>query len=154
MHALSPYLPRLTDRRGRIALLGLAIAAAAILLGSGPPRAEALCIARPEYGAWVNANRTSPGIASLRLIESQSCATFAQVWGKCSPTNCYWGQVRGSVTSSGKLYASYDQGYAKRKLWARMSGNRPGKLWVYWETDFVDPNRADYTKQEWFTRAG
>jgi hypothetical protein len=153
MRLLSPFLPRIADRRGRIALLAVAIAAAAMLLGSNPPRADALCIARPEYGAWINANRTSPGIASLRLIQGDSCGTFARVWGKCSPTNCAWGQVRGSVTSSGKLYAYYDQGFAKRKLWAKMSGKQPGKLWVYWETDFVDPNRADYSKHEWFVRA-
>ena len=101
MRALSPYLPRLTDRRGRVALVAVATAAAAMLLGSGPPRAEALCIARPEYGAWINANRTSPGIASLRLIQGDSCGTFAQVWGKCSPTNCDWGLERRRVPGLG-----------------------------------------------------
>lgn len=33
-----------------------------------------------------------------------------------------------------------------------MSSYRPGQLWVYWSTDFVDPGRADYSRHEWFVR--
>ena len=46
-----------------------------------------------------------------------------------------------------------DQGFAKRYVHARMSQHRPGQLWVHWRTDFVDPGRADYEKDEWFRRA-
>jgi hypothetical protein len=42
---------------------------------------------------------------------------------------------------------------SKPYVYATMSQYRPGQLWVYWRTDFVDPNRADYDLPEWFVRA-
>lgn len=75
------------------------------------------------------------------------------MFGKCHPTNCDWGWSRGTFRlSSGQVYGFYDQGFAKRHVYAKMSQFRPGQLWVYWRTDFVDPARPDYDLQEWFVR--
>ena len=49
-------------------------------------------------------------------------------------------------------FGFYDQGFAKRRVYAKMSAYRPGQLWVHWDTDFTDPSRADYSKDEWFIR--
>jgi hypothetical protein len=77
-----------------------------------------------------------------------------RVFGKCSPTNCDWGWSAGQFRlSSGHVYGFYDQGFAKRYVYAAMSQYRPGQLWVYWRTDFVDAGRADYERHEWFVRA-
>jgi len=76
------------------------------------------------------------------------------VFGKCSPTNCDWGWSKGEFRlNSGQIYGFYDQGFAKRYMYAKMSQYRPGQLWLYWRTDFVDPGRQDYDLQEWFVRA-
>jgi hypothetical protein len=121
-----------------------------------------------EYGDWVNADPTARGIARIELRDCQSVTTCSgtvctitydagwrmHVFGKCSPTNCDWGWSAGQFRlSSGHIYGYYDQGFAKRYVYAMMSQYRPGQLWVYWRTDFVDPNRADYDLQEWFVRA-
>jgi hypothetical protein len=45
--------------------------------------------------------------------------------------------------TSGHVYAFYNQGFAKRHVWARMSAYRPGQLWVYTWTDFTDPVRRE-----------
>ena len=151
--------------------LGLLIALTAsmlALLATAPDRAHAICAGHaPEYGVWVNADTAAPGIARIELRDCRSvthcegdvCSiTYdagwsMRLWGKCHPTDCDWGWSRSEFRlSSGHVYGFYDQGFAKRYVYAKTSQHRPGQLWVYWRTDFVDPNRADYTKQEWFVR--
>jgi hypothetical protein len=121
-----------------------------------------------EYGDWVNADPSMAGIARIELRDCQSVTVcngdicsitydagwIMHVFGKCSPTNCDWGWTQGQFRlSSGHIYGFYDQGFAKRYVWAKMSQYRPGQLWVDTWTDFVDPNRADYDHQDWFVRA-
>jgi hypothetical protein len=132
-------------------------------------RAKMICSGHAEeYGNWVNADPSTAGIARIELRDCQSvvvcngdiCTIYhdagwaTHVFGKCSPTNCDWGWSKAEFRlSSGHIYGYYDQGFAKRYVYAKMSQTYPGRLWVYWRTDFVDPNRQDYEKQEWFDRA-
>jgi hypothetical protein len=155
--------------RGRGVLLLAATAALMLLtLGAGAERAEALCSGHPpEYGSWVNADPNARGIARIQLQDCVSVTTCSgdtctivhdagwamHVWGKCHPTNCDWGWSAGAFPVSGRVFGYYNQGYAKKRVYAKMSQYRPGQLWVYWENDFVDPNRPDFTLQEWFVRA-
>jgi hypothetical protein len=161
-------LAGLNQRRTLLLLLGL-LATAMLVLGAGAQRAEALCSGHsPEFGTWVNADPSSGGIARIQTADCQSVTTCSgnicsttfdagwsmRVWGKCSPTNCDWGWSAGAFpTSSGQVFGFYDQGFAKRYVYAKMSAYRPGQLWVHWRTDFVDPARADYERDEWFVRA-
>lgn len=160
-------LARSTNRRF-VLLLGL-LAAATLALGAGAQRAEALCSGPPpEAGTWNNANPGTSGIARIQLADCQPVTTCSggvcstahdagwrmRVWGKCSPTNCDWGWTAGAFPdSAGKITGFYNQGFAKRYLVAKMSAYRPGQLWVHWRTDFTDPSRADYERDEWFVRA-
>lgn len=128
-----------------------------------------LCAGHPEeYGNWNNADPNANGIARIELRDCQpvtqcsgdicsityDAGWIMHVFGKCSPTNCDWGWSAGQFRlSSGQVYGFYDQGFAKRYVYAKMSQYRAGQLWVYWRTDFTDPNRADYEMQEWFVRA-
>jgi hypothetical protein len=148
-----------------MAMLVVAIAGAAAL-AVGEDRAAALCVAAHEEGVWVNTNSVSPGISRIELRACQPITTCdgdvctttydagwaMRVWGKCSPTDCYWGRVSARRLADGRVRGFYDQGFAKRYVYARMSQYRPGQLWVFWRTDFTDPSRPDYTKQEWFRK--
>lgn len=134
----------------------------------GPVRPQ-LCSGHPvEYGDWVNADPNAGGVARVELRDCQPVTVCngnicrivydagwtMHVFGKCSPTNCDWGWSKPEFRlSSGHIYGFYDQGFAKRYMYAMMSQYRPGQLWIYWRTDFVDPNRPDYEMQEWFQRA-
>ena len=121
-----------------------------------------------DEGTWANVDANSPGIARIELRGCEPVTTCdgdvcsithdagwrTRAFGKCTPTNCDWGWSAGTFRlSSGKIYAYYNPGFAKRYVYSAMSQYRPGQLWVYWRTDFVDPSRADYEKHEWFTRA-
>ena len=136
-----------------------------MLVVSAPDRSvEALCAAQEEDGSWTN---TDPNTRSLTRIQLRFVCQdqilngqpyppgppwYTHVFGKCSPTDCDWGEVGAQRLSSGHIYAYYDQGFAKRHVWARMSQFRPGQLWVYTFTDFTDPNRPDYDVHNWFRR--
>ena len=153
----------------QILLLLGALLAAAMLLAASPNQAHALCSGHElEHGDWVNADPNTRGIARIELRDCQSVTTCSgstcstthdagwtmRVFGKCSPTNCDWGTSSGAFRlASGQIPGFYDQGFAKRYVHAKMSQHRPGQLWVHWRTDFVDPGRADYEKDEWFRRA-
>lgn len=167
MFALASQLPAPGRTRGRILLLAGALALVLLMLGANAQRAEALCSGHaPEHGTWTNASPSTAGIARIQLADCQPVTTCSgnicstthdagwrmRVWGKCSPTNCDWGWSAGAFPVSGMAFGFYDQGFAKRRVYAKMSAYRPGQLWVQWQTDFVDPSRADYTKDEWFVR--
>jgi hypothetical protein len=77
---------------------------------------------------------------------------YIHVFGKCHPTDCDWGEVGAQKLNSGHVYGFYDQGFAKRYVYAQMSQYRPGQLWVFIRTDFTDPNRPDYDVHNWFRK--
>lgn len=144
--------------------LFLVMAAAAVLTALAPKTAWGQCIQQPEEGNWVNAD---PNTNSLTRIELQFVCQdqvlngqpyppgppwYMHLFGKCHPTDCDWGQVGAQRISAGHIFAFYDQGFAKRYVYAKMSQYRPGQLWVYTWTDFADPNRPDYASNNWFKR--
>ena len=148
-------------------------AGVAAVTGSAPGPAAAaarrLCSGHGiEYGDWVNADPASRSIVRAELRDCQPvtrctgdiCSIVhdagwtVRLFGSCSPTACDWGWSAGQFRlSSGQIYAYYDQGFARRYVWAAMSLYRPGQLWIAVRTDFVDPGRADYESQNWFVRA-
>jgi hypothetical protein len=150
---------------GRAIIVG----AAAMMLGialvfTQPRNADASCIAQPEDGSWTNTDPASNSIpkAVLRFtcqdqvlngqLYPPGPAWHIHLWGKCSPTNCDWGETGATRLSSQHIYGKYDQGFAKRYVYARMSQYRPGQLWIYVWTDFTDPNRQDYGVHNWFRK--
>jgi hypothetical protein len=126
--------------------------------------ADALCVQPPEEGNWVN---TDPNTRSLTRIQLRFVCQdqihngqpyppgppwYVHVWGKCHPTDCDWGEVGAHRIGPGHIYAFYNQGFAKRYVYAKMSQYRPGQLWVWTWTDFTDPNRPDYGVHNWFRK--
>jgi len=162
-------LPRPSVGRWHMLLLFAVALASNTALAANPDPAFALCGGHAaEHGDWVNAEPNASGIARIELRDCQPVTTCSggtcttthdagwtmRVFGRCSPTDCDWGWTLGAFRlSSGQIPGYYDQGFAKRYVYAKMSQYRPGQLWVYWRTDFTDPNRADYDRHEWFRRA-
>jgi hypothetical protein len=160
----------LTAKRGivgkaAIFLLTLgALVLALVVMVSTPQPAQASCTTLQEQGNWVNADPNANSLTRIQLrfvcqdqiLNGQPHPPgppwYVHVFGKCHPTDCDWGEVGATRLSSGHIYAVYDQGFAKRYVYVKMSQYRPGQLWVYTRTDFVDPNRPDYEMQNWFKR--
>ncbi|MFD4637360.1 hypothetical protein ACFWN2_08605 [Lentzea sp. NPDC058436] len=136
--------------------------------GTSDPIRPLICSGHAiEHGNWANIDPNASGIARIELRDCQpvticnggacqivhDAGWIMRVFGKCSPVNCDWGWSKSEFRlSSGHIYGSYDHGHAERYVYAKMSQYRPGHLWVYWRTDFVDSNRPDYEMQEWFSR--
>lgn len=127
-----------------------------------------------EAGSWLN---TVPATRSITRVEfrmecrdtpitrcnggicgTQSAVTehyYIRLYGKCSPTDCNWGEVEGVAltgASSGWYYFVYNQGFAKRYVFVRTCPGSVNRLRVYIRHDFTDPARPDYTTDEWFYR--
>jgi hypothetical protein len=129
-----------------------------------PATAYALCVEQPEAGRWKNADPATRSIPRIELrfvcqdlvingqLHPPGPPWYVHVWGKCHPTHCDWGEVGASRIPAGHIYATYNQGFARRYVYAKMSAYRPGQLWVYIWTDFTDPARADYAVNNWFVR--
>jgi hypothetical protein len=126
-------------------------ALAALLL---PAIAGASCIEQPEAGKWINVDRTR----DLARIEVRFVCQDVVVNGKVYPPGAPWyvnafgSEVAAQRLASGHVYAIFDQGLAKRTVYAKISESRPGQLWVYTWTDFTDPNRTDFGAHDWFKR--
>lgn len=148
---------RLLTLFGSITLIGL------VILFPAMP-GETSCILPPEQGQWRNADPATRSLTRIHLrfvcqdliINGEPHPPgppwFVHVWGKCHPSDCDWGEVGARELSSGHVFAFYDHGFAKRYVFAKMSMFRPGQLWVYTFTDFVDPGRPDYGVHNWFVR--
>jgi len=127
-------------------------------------RANALCLLPQEEGKWVNTDSNTRSLTRIELrfvcqdqvLNGQPYPPgppwYVHVWGKCVPTDCDWGEVGAQQLGSGHIFAFYDQGFAKRFVFARMSQFRPGQLWVWTWTDFTSAGRADYGVHNWFRR--
>jgi len=132
------------------ATLGLTLTAAS---------ASASCLAQSENADWRNVDNDSRSISRAKLrFNCQDLVVngepyppgapwYINLWGSCSPRDCNWGEVPARRLDNGWIFGRIDQGFAKRELWAKMSG---GRLRVYIRTDFTDPNRDDYTSDEYF----
>jgi hypothetical protein len=127
-------------------------------------QALGLCLEPQEDGVWVNADSLTRGITKIELrfvcqdqvlngqLYPPGPPWYVHIWGACLPSDCDWTEVGAQDLNSGFIYAIYYQGFARRYVYARMSQYRPGQLWVWIYTDFLDPNRPDYAMNNWFVK--
>jgi hypothetical protein len=140
----------------------LAVIGSVVILSAGP--AQTSCIQPLEEGHWRNADPNTNSLTRIHLrfvcqdviLNGEPYPPgppwYVHLWGKCAPSDCDWGEVGARELSGGHIFAFYDQGFAKRYVYAKMSIYRPGQLWVYTWTDFVDPGRSDYGVHNWYVR--
>lgn len=129
-----------------------------------PELTPALCVVQKEAGHWRNVDLQTRSITRIQLqfvcqdqihngqLYPPGPPWYLHLYGKCHPTDCDWGETGARRLSNGHIYGVYNQGFATRYVYARMSQYRPDQLWVYIYTDFSDPNRADYSSQNWFQK--
>jgi hypothetical protein len=160
-----------TARRSvRLASSSLAVAMFLTICFAGPSAVRSASTTRPqciqpeEEGNWANTDSNTNSITRIQLrfvcqdqiLNGQPYPPgppwYVHVFGKCHPTDCDWAEVGAQRLSAGHIFATYNQGFARRYVYAKMSMYRPGQLWVYIWTDFTDPSRPDYALQNWFRR--
>ena len=148
--------------------LALVAAVVAVSLAAAPPHRLAArpavkqCLAQSEDAIWKNVDPNTRGVPRIQLrfvcqdqiINGQLYPPgppwYIHVWGKCHPTNCDWGEVGAQRLSTGWVFGQYNQGYARRYVYAKMSVVHPGQLYVYIWTDFTSPTRSDYAFTGYF----
>lgn len=126
----------------KILFSALAVSAAALLAQTD--RAAASCVTPDiESGRYVNVDPNTRSITTAELtfvcgaryvdngdgtgavIHGGDPHWRVRLWGSCHPTDCDWGETRGASPVSGRITASYDQGFARRAISiAEISGDR------------------------------
>jgi hypothetical protein len=140
---------------------GLAVLGAII----APQEVHAQCVGPREEGNWVNVDPNTRDLARIeirfvcqdQILNGVPCCPpgppyYFHIWGVCDPIACDWGTVGANRIGTGDLWGNYDQGFAKRQVFASINPQDPSQLWVTVLTDFVDPNRPDYTIQAFFKK--
>lgn len=133
------------------------------VLAAAPRSSEAVCAELVEQGSWVNDDTTTNTISRIELTFVRQDEMFkgepyppgpswyVRISGRCLPRDCDWG-LWGARTISDYVYAVVDQGFARRFIWLKTSQLRPGHMWAYVWTDFLDAQQQDYVVQGWFHR--
>jgi len=136
------------------------------------PYAEAGFCPEPEaeVGNWVNNDPNTRGVtrvnitsrcvdAPIRQCNGDICSIVhnvkrvydIQVWGSCSPSDCYWGKVEGVETSANWMRFFYNFSFANKWVWAKNWEGSDDWLRVVVDTRYKD-NREDRVVWEWFRR--
>lgn len=130
------------------------------------------CIVPKEAGTWVNSDPNTSGVTKVVIemvcedtpkvvCNGNICSVtytvtpryYVKVWGKCHPTDCYWGRVEGRRTTANWQNFFYNQSFATRDVWAQIWSGSDAWLRVIIDTHFTDSSgRADYRIDNWFTR--
>lgn len=161
----------INKKSGIRSALAVAFALGLSCIGSNASASQCIVGQVKEVGTWVNPDTNTTGItkavfgeecrdASTSTCNGDICSIThgvklvytAKVWGKCHPTDCYWGKVDGVYTSAKWLRFYYDQGFAKRTVWGQIWSGGNDWLRLVVDTDFTDPNRADYQLDTWMKR--
>ena len=72
-------------------------------------------------GTWVNQNPTTANNTKLVITQNDS-ELKVHAWGKCSPTDCDWGEQSGGIVD-GAGVVTWDQGFVIRKMKLTLEGN-------------------------------
>jgi hypothetical protein len=165
---------RITIRRSKMikSLIAAAVVISSSFLGSIANASVCIVGQVKEVGTWVNQDSNTRGVtkvifgeecrdASTVKCNGDICSITsavklvytARVWGKCHPTDCYWGKVDGKYTSAKWLRFYYDPGFAKKTVWGQIKSGDNNKLRLVVDTYFTDSSgRKDYQTDDWMIR--
>lgn len=111
-------------------------------------------------GKWVNADSETGGLTKLKITVSGTNVAV-QAWGRCHPTDCDWGSVKGvayatSVSSNlasdaRGIIAVFKESFKESTMIIQPTGNH---LRVSTYTRFTDGSgRTNYVSEETFNKA-
>jgi hypothetical protein len=121
----------------------------------------ALAVPQDFVGTWVNTNPNTRAITHFVVKSTSPNNLTIQVFGKCSPTDCDWGQTTlltyGSNVqdSDHKLAtANYHPSFSRTLLTFNLNGPNRREILLQSFTQFLDNSgRQNYALQERFRRS-
>jgi hypothetical protein len=72
-------------------------------------------------GTWVNQSPTTANNTKLVITQNDS-ELKVHAWGKCTPTDCDWGEQSGGIVDDVGV-VTWDQGFVIRKMKLTLEGN-------------------------------
>ena len=93
-------------------------------------------------GLWINENTETPGITKCN-IRYDNIRFHVQIWGKCQPSDCDWGETSSNeiIRDTEKLSVFWENGFVKRFQTLQIID---GKLTISTENRYKDgrPNNS------------
>jgi hypothetical protein len=129
------------------------------LPASGYVRGFPPALVSGAFGSWKNVS--AGGALAAVKITGTTATPVVQAFGRCTPTACSWGRVRGiaygpsiSAPSGSTVLAPYTFGFKKAQLVITYSRTRLGeRLTVSEYNEFTDGSgRSNYSLRETFVR--
>ena len=109
----------------------------------------------PEYplqGTWINQNPETGGLTRIRMSSSLN-RLYINMWGKCHPTDCDWGEMSVSDRDARdkRFKITWNHGFSIVKQKIIMLPD--GRIKVFGITKFTDDSeRPDYESTYYFER--
>jgi hypothetical protein len=138
-----------------LATVGM-IATAQPAQAAKPAAALTICVPGSVTGNWhnINANTNAMTRVNVSLTCNGGASYPVQAWGKCHPTDCFWGTQTATNQGGGWIRAVYNFGFKTSSVWLRTyvySGVTYLRVYVY--NDFTPSDgRTDYVTDEWMLR--
>jgi hypothetical protein len=155
--------------RSMLAIAALAVSFAAVSVTATAQPAHALCVATELPGSWHNINANTNAMTRVDVAFTCNdvilCDTngncsgggsgyTVKAWGKCYPTDCYWGSRTAASAGDGWIRAVYDFGFKTSTVWLKTYsyyGRTYLRVYVY--NDFTPADgRTDYVTDEWMLK--
>lgn len=138
-------------------VLGTALALPGLQLAQqvAPQAAHAAASSRADLltfvGSWRNVNTSTAGITRIQIFfYGPTGIDLVDVYGKCHPTDCYWGRAAIISDGSPTVSATYHFSFATKYVYMWRDGSL---LRVYSYTHFTDGSgRKDYSAHDIFQR--
>lgn len=126
------------NRTVRILLAVLAVAVVVVGTNASPSPAHASLCNAPEAGQWRVSSKSSlltglelaPNCGGQPEWAMQAWSGYAQ--NQTTWVEEPWGWV-GAKRTSGYIFGKYDYTYKTNSIWAKMSSNKPGYLYVVFQ---------------------
>jgi hypothetical protein len=104
-------------------------------------------------GGWKNQDLSTGGLTRIE-VDVVGDDIEIQEWGKCHPSDCYWGSVSTPVSGADDNSLSLTWSFSFATVQQTLTVLSDGRLQVRSNTHFTDSSgRADHSSLEYFVRA-
>lgn len=104
-------------------------------------------------GVWMNVDLETPGITRIE-IDSDIHTLYVQAWGKCHPTDCYWGSETVDLTDQydSTIVLSWEYSWVVRSQSISLVDD--GRLQVNTHNHYIDDSgRPDSDRTDYFIKS-
>jgi hypothetical protein len=123
-------------------------------VGSNQPALNFYVTAKYEQfvGIWTNVDPNTNDITRVTITEPVENKIYVNMWGKCHPTDCYWGTESTSIEDSADGVLSITWTFSSEVKDQQLTILSDGRLRVFTHTHFTNTPGSDYDVTSYFSK--